>query len=125
MRRSVRSRVDAEQHRLDAVRARPVLADPHALVDRRADEVRATRERVRRVIGGRLERAADEVVHLAARVLALSPAATMARGYAVVQADDGAVLTDAAATSTGAGLRVRLASGELGAQVTHVRPAVG
>jgi len=48
-----------------------------------------------------------------ARVVALSPQATLDRGYAVVQDDDGAVVRDADAVPPGADLSVRLAVGTL------------
>jgi exodeoxyribonuclease VII large subunit len=59
-----------------------------------------------------------DVARLRAQVEALSPAATLARGYAVVQrVDDGSVLRDAAQVRAGEALRVRLAHGEIGAVV--------
>jgi len=59
-----------------------------------------------------------EVAGLAAQVRALSPAATLDRGYAVVQTADGHVVRDPAEVSTGDDLRVRVARGELTANVT-------
>ena len=48
-----------------------------------------------------------------ARVVALSPQATLDRGYAVVQDEDGHVVRDADAVEPGADLQVRLAAGTL------------
>jgi exodeoxyribonuclease VII large subunit len=48
-----------------------------------------------------------------ARVVALSPQATLDRGYAVVQDEEGAVVRDADAVPPGSDLQVRLASGTL------------
>ena len=48
--------VDREQHPLGAARSRPVLADPHVLVDARADEVAGLRERARRCTAARSTR---------------------------------------------------------------------
>jgi exodeoxyribonuclease VII large subunit len=48
-----------------------------------------------------------------ARVLALSPQATLDRGYAVVQDEEGAVIRDADAVAPGTDLQVRLAAGVL------------
>ena len=47
---------------------------------------------------------------------ALSPAATLARGYAVVQLEDGSVVRDEADVALDALLRVRVATGELPAR---------
>jgi exodeoxyribonuclease VII large subunit len=56
-----------------------------------------------------------------ARLQALSPRATLARGYAIVRAEGG-VLREAGAVSPGAHIEVELARGGLGARVEDVRP---
>ena len=61
-------------------------------------------------------RAADDVEHVRARVRALSPAATLDRGYAVVQDETGAVVRVADDVPAGALLRVRVSEGELRAR---------
>jgi exodeoxyribonuclease VII large subunit len=121
LRRSVQELVAREAARLDALRSRPVLADPVAgLVAPRSAEVSQLVARSRRTLGHRLDRATDELDHTRARVRALSPAATLARGYAVVQRADGLVVRDEAAVAAGEVLRVRLAVGELSARRTPV-----
>jgi exodeoxyribonuclease VII large subunit len=82
-------------------------------VSRRAGEVGELVERSRRALDHRLARAHDDIAHVRARVRALSPAATLDRGYAVVQTSDGAVVRDADAVPSGAALRVRVSNGEL------------
>ncbi|HET7899920.1 MAG TPA: exodeoxyribonuclease VII large subunit [Candidatus Nanopelagicales bacterium] len=114
--RAVRGRLDQAQSWLDQARHRPVLADPSVLVTLRAEQVASLLERSRRSLDHRLVRAGDDVEHVRARVRALSPAATLDRGYAVVQTDDGAVVRDAEAVATGALLRVRVSQGELHAR---------
>ena len=57
----------------------------------------------------------------AARLQALSPRATLARGYAIVRTADG-VLRDAASVAEGARIDVELARGALGARVEEIRP---
>ena len=120
LRRCVRGRLDDEQRRLDALRSRPVLARPTVLVDQQRDLVASATARARRALAARLDRASDEVRHLAAAVRALSPASTLERGYAVVQTEDGAVLRSAEQAHVGQDVRVRLASGGLRARVTKV-----
>jgi len=115
--RAVVGLLDREQHRLDAIRSRPVLARPEALLDQRAADVQALRERAARCLRHRLERGAADVDHTLARLRALSPKATLARGYAIVQAADGAVLREPEQVREGDPLRVRLAGGELAATV--------
>lgn len=114
---AVRHRIDREQQRLDAVRSRPSLANPHAIVDRLETDLRQSVERMRRTVGFRLTKADSELAHTLARLRALSPAATLSRGYAIVQTADGHVLTDAGKAKEGDPLRVRLSKGELAAIV--------
>ena len=108
-----------EQAALDALRSRPALGDPRVLVDQRADELQGYRDRIRRCLSHRLDRAADDVDHHRARVRALSPLATLERGYAVVQDADGHVVTSAAAVAVGAELSVRVADGRIRATTTE------
>jgi len=67
----------------------------------------------------RLRRADDDLRHTLARLRALSPAATLQRGYAIVQRADGHVVRAAAEVRADDSLRVRLAEGELRATVTE------
>lgn len=112
-RRAVSQRIDREQSWLDAVRSRPSLADPTAGVALRATQVAALRARSHRVLTACLDAAYSDVEHARARVAALSPAATLERGYAVVRTPDGAIIRDAAAVAPGDALRVRVAHGDI------------
>jgi exodeoxyribonuclease VII large subunit len=116
--RAVRNRLDREQHQITALRSRPSLARPHEVLDRYADHVDGFVQRARRTVEHRLTRADGDLGHTLARLRALSPAATLNRGYAIVQTADGLVLRAAAGAKPGDTLRVRLAEGELGATVT-------
>ena len=114
---ALRHRLDREQQRLDAVRSRPALANPYVLVDRLETDLEQAVRRMRRTTDHRLTKADSELHHTVARLRALSPAATLARGYAIVQTADGQVLRDAAKAAEGDPLRVRLAEGELAVTV--------
>ncbi|MET8261368.1 exodeoxyribonuclease VII large subunit [Micromonospora sp. NPDC005205] len=115
--RAVRNLVDRETHRLDGLRSRPVLARPQVMVEHRATELTALRQRAGRCLEHRLGAAEDDLRHTLARLRALSPAATLDRGYAIVQRTDGHVVRAAAEVGKGDPLRVRLADGELAATV--------
>jgi exodeoxyribonuclease VII large subunit len=103
--------VRREQAGLDGVRSRPALAAPHRLLDERGAELTALVDRARRTLGHRLDRAESDLGHLAERVVSLSPAATLDRGYAVLQRADGQVLTDPALLTEGESLHARVAGG--------------
>jgi exodeoxyribonuclease VII large subunit len=116
--RAVTGLLDREQHRLDSIRSRPVLARPHVMIDQRATEVGALRDRASRTLDHKLTAAAGDLRHTLARLRALSPAATLERGYAIVQRADGHVVRAPSDVAKGDDLRVRLAAGDLSAQVT-------
>ncbi len=110
--------IDREQAWLDAVRSRPSVADPLAAVDRRGGEVLALRSRSHRVVTTCIDSAIRDVEHSRARVAALSPAATLDRGYAVVRTLDGAVVRAAADVSPSQQLRIKVAQGDIDVTVT-------
>ncbi|MEU1604750.1 exodeoxyribonuclease VII large subunit [Micromonospora matsumotoense] len=119
--RAVRNLVDRESHRLTQLRSRPVLARPQVMVEQRAAEVTALRDRAGRSLTHRLDAATADLRHTLARLRALSPAATLDRGYAIVQRADGHVVRAAGEVAQGDPLRVRLAEGELTATVEEMR----
>jgi exodeoxyribonuclease VII large subunit len=110
-------RLDQQVRWLESVRSRPVLAAPERLLHGRADDVLALRTRARRTVEHRIEGAERDLEHARARVAALSPAATLQRGYAVVQRADGALVRDPAEVADGELLHVRVAAGRLPVRV--------
>ncbi|MGH3740730.1 MAG: exodeoxyribonuclease VII large subunit [Micromonosporaceae bacterium] len=115
--RTITHLVEGEQHTLHALRARPVIARPEALLERRAEQVNSLRDRIQRCLGHRVDAAAAELGHTRARLRGLSPQATLRRGYAIAQRADGAVVRRASDVTDGERLRLRLAESELTAVV--------
>lgn len=113
--RALRNWVHREQNTLGHLRSRPVLALPLAALAARAEEVHRARATARRDVTRLLSAETDRTAHLAARLTTLGPAATLARGYAVVQvvADPMAVLRSTADAPSGTRLRVRVADGAI------------
>ena len=92
-----------EQAGLDALRSRPALADPRSPARRPRRRGRpAARPGPPHACGHALDRAADDLGHQRARARALSPLATLQRGYAVLQDADGHVVTSVAGVAAGA-----------------------
>jgi exodeoxyribonuclease VII large subunit len=123
--RAVTARVQREQAQLESLRSRPSLADPHSLFDSRRSDVDDIVARARRALGHRLDRAADDIGHQRARARALSPLATLQRGYAVLQDEKGHVVTTVGAVAEGAAVSVRVADGRIGATVTSTASSEG
>ncbi|HLB43993.1 MAG TPA: exodeoxyribonuclease VII large subunit [Candidatus Limnocylindrales bacterium] len=116
---------------------------PQAQITADRERVGVLLDRAARVLARRLEierttlaRAADDLPALAAGAIgvaraefarssaalsALSPFATLERGYSIVRGADGAVLRDAGKVRKGDPVSVRLQRGELGARVETVR----
>ena len=118
MRSGMLAWLNREQAMLDSLRSRPALADPRSLLDDRAAEVAALRDRARRTLAHRLDRASDDVAHMRARARAMSPLSTLRRGYAVAVDAHGHLVTAETATP-GAEIMVRLADGRLWATTTR------
>ena len=111
------ARLEQQERWLESMRTRPVLASPDRLLHGREEDVLALRTRARRTLVHRVEGADRDLEHARARVAALSPAATLERGYAVVQRADGSLVRDPAEVTDGELLRVRVAGGRLPVRV--------
>ncbi|HVR88989.1 MAG TPA: exodeoxyribonuclease VII large subunit [Candidatus Limnocylindria bacterium] len=119
-----RRRIDARVRELLADRQRRLLA-ARRLLDRRAPPARvaALRQRLdddRRALDRAIARAVPQrrqrAVSAGRRLEALSPLAVLGRGYAIVEAADGRVRSDAADLRAGERARLRMRDG--GARVT-------
>ncbi|GGZ94605.1 exodeoxyribonuclease VII large subunit [Streptomyces echinoruber] len=123
-RRCVGALVEREERGLAQCLARPSLEDPHrVIVDVRAEEVASLLDRGRRTLRHLLDRADSELSHTHARVVALSPAATLRRGYAVLQRADGHVVRAPGEVAPDEALRARVAEGEFSVRVDRVDAA--
>src|ERR1700744_4792414 len=112
-RRCMRGWLDREQAWLDSPRSRPALADPVREIERQAEQVDALIRRARQSLDASLNRAGDDIAHMSARLLALSPSATLRRGYVIAQNADGGVVRSAAEVAPGEELLLRFADDEL------------
>ena len=112
-RRCMTGWLDRETAWLEAVSSRPALADPVREVERQAERVDALLQRARMSLDTSLVRGRDDVAHTRARLLALSPASTLSRGYAIVQHRSDGVVRSAAEVDPGELLTVRFAADQL------------
>jgi exodeoxyribonuclease VII large subunit len=117
-RRTLVNRINLEATQIANFKNRPVMKDPHVLIASRADIIAGLRDRSNRSFGSSLKLAKEELKQIKARVRALSPQATLDRGYSVVQLADGQIVTDPKKLKQGDVLRLRLAQGETRATAT-------
>jgi exodeoxyribonuclease VII large subunit len=120
-RRAVRHQLDREVAALAALRSRPSLADPRDGLLQRVVEVEALRDRARAGLLRRVERGEHDLQHQVARVRALSPLATLRRGYAVISGADGQARSSVEGLRAGEALHVRVADGRIATTVTEVQ----
>lgn len=110
-------RLDVERRLLVAARSRAVLTAPAAMLVPHRVQLQALRRAARERLLVRVDRESDRVGHLLVQGRALSPQATLERGYAVVQHADGSLVFDRDEVDPDELLRVRVAHGDFGVTV--------
>ncbi|MEV8239182.1 exodeoxyribonuclease VII large subunit [Microbacterium testaceum] len=101
---------------LEQIRSRPSLRTPHAMLTSRAQELWMLSNRGRDIVDRRLESEQRRTRELSASLRALSPLATLARGYAIAQVEGGAIVRDASQAPAGTALTITVARGSLTAR---------
>jgi len=109
----VQSLLHHQQHGLDSLRSRPALADPHRMFHDQARTVTDLRNRARRCVDHRLDRAGGDLAHQLARVRGLSPLATLRRGYSLLQDGEGRLVIDPDEVGPGDDLLARMSKGSM------------
>jgi exodeoxyribonuclease VII large subunit len=118
--RTLEARLHRCREALGLLVSRPAFADPSTWITSRRQTLLSTREHLDRWPETRLERERTRLAHAHDRLRLLGPAATLDRGYAIVQDGDGAVVRDSAAVSPGDEVAVRLARGRFTGRVEEV-----
>ncbi len=112
----VTQRIAHDIAQLDQLRSRPVLRSPDPIIESRAQEVWLLASRGRETLSRRLDAAHRTTAELRASLRALSPAATLARGYAIAHLDGGVILRNAADAPAGAALTITVDRGSVKAR---------
>lgn len=109
-------RITHDIAQLEQLRSRPVLRSPDPIIAERAQELWLLQARARDTIGRQLDAASRHTSELRASLRALSPAATLARGYAIAHLEGGVILRDAADAPAGSALTITVDRGSLAAR---------
>ncbi|MEJ5920131.1 exodeoxyribonuclease VII large subunit [Corynebacterium sp. H78] len=125
---ALRRWVDRESRILADLKSRPVLTDPMTAIRAHEDDIERHRERLTARFTWLLDREDATVSALRGKVSALGPAATLARGYAIVQVQqrDGSpdeVVMSIDQTQPGSQLRIRVGDGSITAAALGIRRA--
>jgi len=102
--------IEREAHVVARLRDAVSRAHPSHVISSLLDGVASTRADARRSVALHIERKAAGLTTVRARLAALSPQATLDRGFAVVRGSDGTVITDPAQLVAGT-LDIRVAHG--------------
>jgi len=122
LRLAIGTRVDTERRALADLRSRPVLRDPLGGHQVHVDAVSQLRDRAHRAMSQRVRDEHTQVTHALERVRAMSPKATLERGYAILLHGDGTTtVTSVHDVDEGDDLAARLFDGTL---VVEVRESV-
>jgi exodeoxyribonuclease VII large subunit len=122
LRTAMSSRIASERHTLADLRARPVLGDPSGPVRVHRERLDDLRGRAQRAVRFRLREESTVVASAVARVRAMSPQATLERGYAILLAGDGTTVTHVADLDIGDDLLAHLSDGTATLEVRDTSP---
>ncbi|MDJ1113430.1 exodeoxyribonuclease VII large subunit [Microbacterium dauci] len=101
---------------LEQLRSRPVLRDPASMLTGRTQELWSLTTRGRDVVRRQMDAAARTTAELRASLRALSPGATLDRGYAIAHLADGVIVRDAAQAQPGDAVVVTVGRGSFAAR---------
>ncbi len=109
------SLIEGEYERLGMIRQRPVLSSPQSVVDAHAEDVLRLVQRGVDLTDTLIRLEHSQLDARRASMRALSPQATLERGYAIVQSQDGALVSSPSQVRSGDRLRVRVKDGDISA----------
>ena len=118
--RILSGRLTQERGRIRDLAQRPTLARPLDLLLPRRRETEQLNQRLHRTMTVQLRSARQDLRGESARLAALSPQATLERGYAVIRDHAGHVIADSLSVSANQPLDVRVAAGSFAVRVTTI-----
>ncbi|ENO19031.1 exodeoxyribonuclease VII large subunit [Schaalia cardiffensis F0333] len=125
MRAAIGTRLSREEHALQMLLSRPVLAGPGAVLDSHRVQLEHSTTHMRHAIERRLAAETQTLTQARASLAALSPQGTLDRGYAMLKLPDGTLVRDASQVPKGSLVEGIVARGRLLAQVIGSRPVSG
>jgi exodeoxyribonuclease VII large subunit len=108
-------RVTHDIAQLEQLRSRPALRAPGSMIDARAQQLWLLVVRGRDLVDRRIDAQERRASDLRSTLRALSPASTLARGYAIAHLGDGSIVRDAAQAPAGERLVVTVGRGSIAA----------
>jgi exodeoxyribonuclease VII large subunit len=116
---SPRRGLEKARHRLGVISSRPVYGRAGALLAHDRRRVEGSASRLSQAAVREIEKKRGALERLKARAMALSPLAVLERGYSITfNKKTGAVVRSSGEVDAGAALKIKLADGNLDAEVT-------
>lgn len=115
-----RQLISARRH-LNVLSASPALQSPTGYLEQKRQNLERLQERLVAAQTRSLDRRKQSFIGLTAKLDAMSPLKVLARGYAMTQAEDGAVIRSVRQVNTGDQIQISLSDGRIAASVTDVK----
>ena len=107
----------ARQH-LDVLSKCGALQSPTGYLEQRSQSLRTLKNRLIAAQSQNISRKNQRFIGLTAKLDAMSPLKVLARGYAIIQKEDGSMLRSVSQAESGTHIQVRLQDGTLTARIT-------
>lgn len=109
----LQTRLNSSQKRLEGLSRRVLQLHPKHRLELARQQVESNQQRLKRASGQTLQARADALTHLSRRLENSSLNATLKRGYAVLQTEEGRILPDKESAARETSLQARLRDGLL------------
>ena len=123
MRSTIQRRLDQERYNLDLLVSRPIFLAPAATLEPHRTFIDSALTSLRTQVERRLSSERQSILQASATLQALSPQATLERGYSMLRLPSGELVRDASQVPKGTLVEGILAQGRLVAQVVGSTPA--
>lgn len=123
--KAIRQRLDRSGTETTHLARRLTLQSPARRLIDSQNSVRNLNERLATSVSQHLDRQSNRLEHLAQTLNVVSPLATLGRGYAIVQDQNGGIIRDASRLKSGDLISARVSSGQVEAKVISVSPEPG
>ena len=123
MRSAIQRRLDQERYNLDLLVSRPIFLAPAATLEPHRTFIDSVLTSLRTQVERRLSSERQSILQASATLQALSPQATLERGYSMLRLPSGELVRDASQVPKGTLVEGILAQGRLVAQVVGSTPA--
>lgn len=122
LRNAVNARIQREAQMIDLLASRPVLAKPTGTIDQQLEQIATARLRLDSAIRKIMQKHIEALAKAEATLRAISPQATLQRGYAIMRLPSGEVIARADALKKGELFEGILADGRFVGQVKGISP---